>query len=97
VAQVVLGQQGDLPDVAKQFPPGKDSGTEILNITIANGPYEVRIESNPAFQPNRTIYIPLNVSSSVSVPILSGAMACVSKPGKCTSNFTRRLQATGTW
>jgi Chlorophyllase enzyme len=95
VSQVVLAQQGDLPDVAKQFPPGKDSGTEILNITISKGPYQVKVESNPAFQPNRTIYLPLNVPSSVSVPILSWGNGMCIQVGKMYEQFLTEIASHG--
>jgi hypothetical protein len=95
VARVALAQQGDLPQVAKQFPGGKDSGTEVLNIKLPRGPYAVKMESHPSFQPNRTIFVPQGVPNSVSVPILSWGNGMCVQVGRMYEDFHKEIASHG--
>jgi len=94
-AQVALAQQGDLPEVQKQFPPGKDSFSPVLNITIPKGPYEVKVESNSAFQPNRTIYLPTGVPAGASVPVLSWGNGMCAQAGLMYHEFLKEIASHG--
>jgi len=94
-AQVTLAQQGDLPDVSAQFPPGKDSFSPVINITIPRGPYTVRVESNAAFQPNRTIYLPVGVPAGVSVPIFSWGNGMCAAVGLMYKEFLTEIASHG--
>lgn len=94
-ARVALAQQGNLPEVAAQFPPGKDSFSPVINITIPNGPYTVKVESNPAFQPNRTIYMPVGVPAGVSVPVLSWGNGMCAAVGQMYKDFLTEIASHG--
>ena len=94
-AQVALAQQGNLPEVAAQFPPGKDSDTPLTNITIPKGPYEVKVQSSPAFQPNRTLYLPVGVPAGVSVPIFSWGNGMCAAVGQMYKDFLSEIASHG--
>jgi hypothetical protein len=94
-AHLALAQQGDLPEVSKQFPPGKDSNSPVINIAIPKGPYTVQVESSPAFQPNRTIYLPVGVPASVSVPIFSWGNGMCAAVGQMYKDFLTEIASHG--
>jgi hypothetical protein len=94
-AQVSLAQQGDLPGVSAQFPPGKDSNSPVIQIAIPKGPYAVSVESNPAFQPNRTIYLPVGVPAGVPVPIFSWGNGMCAAVGRMYKDFLTEIASHG--
>jgi hypothetical protein len=87
-------QSPDMPDVAKNFPPGKDSNSTVLNITIPPGPYTVQVIEDPSF-PNRTIYVPQAVPSNVTIPIVAWENGMCYKYGRMYSVFLTEIASQG--
>lgn len=62
-----------LPDLSAQaasYPKGPDSDSQVLISQLPAGRYKVSITTNAHF-PNRTLYLPTNVSPRTTIPILA--------------------------
>lgn len=87
-----LPQIPDMTQIAKAFPPGKDSGTPVLNSQLPKGPYEVTVGENEAF-PDRTVYVPQGVPEGTSIPIFAWENGMCWKYGRVCTHPYRNSQA----